>query len=580
VEDFASLHVEDVGCGTDVPASLKQSARLVRLWASLPSWSVELGKLSSAAIDPTNSVEAHGGSGSAAEYWSAVEGSFEKIRNMTEALPQQDDADSFAAGASLFDEVQTLQRVLSSFVKHFSDEARNRLRSAHASTGRLLEQKRRIVDDMNTQLEARDTALQKALDQCAALSSRLRAVEERCAIAENLAADTAAHLSRTQEALEQVEASAAAMASSSSQQVAATPDEMLSASIASLPDLKAGSQQSLNGLAELVSALRAELDDAEQQRVAAEIAKGESEKQVQSLQIRYEEDCQTFRAAATGTRANLMASSSLSKWPLLESGSTITKAVQPADLLEELQGVARDSAYQRAIAMEDVLRSELQEARGELEQRWDEERQKQAEEDAAAAADVAATQERLSQMHAGAFFEKVSFKRSLKQRRYVRLTFDCRRIEWGQNQRGPMSIMPVDAILRVDFGDTSRAFRCFEFGRQDRPKPGRCFSICTPSRTLDLIAPSDHEVEVWVLGLNEVIPYHMERQRFTAQEFLLRRTILRLEGPEGHSIEDADCGSNGTSNFTSVADGSESGRSNNVGARRAMPVRWGFQFAR
>jgi len=152
-------------------------------------------------------------------------------------------------------------------------------------------------------------------------------------------------------------------------------------------------------------------------------------------------------------------------------------------------------------------------------------------------------------MHGGTWFEKVSFKRSLKQKRFMRLSFDLRRIEWAQHERGPFKVLSVDAILRVDYGDASRTFRNYEFGRKDRPAAVRCFSISTPSRSLDLIASSEREVEVWVLGLNEVVPYRMERQRFTAQDYLVRRAILRLEtsADQSQACIDEECGSNTSS---------------------------------
>merc|ERR1712194_52791 len=109
------------------------------------------------------------------------------------------------------------------------------------------------------------------------------------------------------------------------------------------------------------------------------------------------------------------------------------------------------------------------------------------------------------------------------------MSFDLNRIEWGQHPRGPFKMMPISAILRIDFGDANR------------PRASLCLSISSPSRSIDLIAQSEREVEAWVLGLNEVVPYRLERQKFTAQEFRLRRAMLRLEvgdGDEPHVMSD------------------------------------------
>merc|ERR1712054_44863 len=192
--------------------------------------------------------------------------------------------------------------------------------------------------------------------------------------------------------------------------------------------------------------------------------------------------------------------------------------------------------------------------------------------------------------HAGVLFGKVSFKRNQKQLRYVRLTFDCRRIEWSPNQRGPFKGFPVNAISRIDYGDASRAFRCFEFGRRDCPAPSLCMSICTASRSLDLIASSERDIEVWMLGLNEIVPYRLERQRFTAQEFFLRRAMLRMEvgtcsdaiaGDETVEPDGIQCEMSGSAaTGTGVLDAAQAAGSNGRGILRGMPGRWGFSAMR
>lgn len=239
---------------------------------------------------------------------------------------------------------------------------------------------------------------------------------------------------------------------------------------------------------------------------------------------------------------------------------------------------------QRAVEAEEALRRELEEVRGELDRHR--ERKDQEERATSAAADAAAVEARLGELHGGAFFEKVAFHRQQKQMRFVRLTFDLKRIEWAARERGPFKVLPVDAILRVDYGDASRTFRCFEFGRKDRPQPGFCMSISTPSRSLDLIAKSERDIEMWVLGLNEVVPYRPERQRFTAQDFWVRRAILKAEanGPDD-DVDESECTSNSTASTVSrrtasrVADtGSEISSGSRSRIRAMLPTRpaWGL----
>merc|ERR1712232_135067 len=149
--------------------------------------------------------------------------------------------------------------------------------------------------------------------------------------------------------------------------------------------------------------------------------------------------------------------------------------------------------------------------------------------------DATFDQDRISEMNGGSWFEKVGFRRQVRQRRFVRMSFDLSRIEWGTHPRGPCKVIPVADISRIDFGDASRSFRCFEFGHVNRPHPVLCLSISTAFRSLDLVARSEREVESWVLGLNAVVAYPPERQRFTAQEFLLRRAMLKLEAGDIHA---------------------------------------------
>lgn len=550
-----------------VTPSLRQSARLVRLWASLPSWSMELGRTSCEAADMQHTSDES--IVTASEHWGAVECGFEKLRGAVESL-QQHGCDKFLPDGTTFSGiVEDIQGTLGSFVRCFADESRARLQAAHASTGRLLEQKRLAADDMTAQLEARDISLQQARDECASLSSRLRAAEERSACAERLAADASASLAKSQEALQKVEASRV--------QMTANPTDDLTASVVTIPCWQESPQKG-PGLEELLSSLRTELHESEQKRDAAEVAWRDADKRLQALERKYEDDIRSLQTNAAHLSSRLGLSSS-SQLPLLRSGEL--KGSHPDDLLEELKGAATNSAYENALRVEETLRSELQEAREELERHWEDDRHRQTQQNSVAAKDVAAIEFRLGQMHAGAYFEKVSFKRGLRQTRYARLTFDCRRIEWSQNERGPFKVMPVQAILRVDFGDASRAFRCFEFGHRSRPSAGRCLSICTPSRSLDLIAPSEREVEVWVLGLNEIIPYRLERQRFTEEEFLLRRALLRLE--DGSTSQELDCQSNATSSIGGTiytADGSENGSRTNSSLRSAMSSRLGLKLRR
>lgn len=299
---------------------------------------------------------------------------------------------------------------------------------------------------------------------------------------------------------------------------------------------------------EHIQQLKGEVDLAQVQRNTAEAACKELEHKLEVSIRSHEEDAHTYHALhnAAGDRS---VASSIS--PHLTS---LTTANQPESLLQELEDVAYDSALQRAMDAERALREELQEAYDKLENMKESDAHTHEQEDTAAAAEAASVQERVSEMHGGTWFGKVAFRRQLKQQRFVRLTFDLKRIEWAQNERGPFKALCVNAILRVDFGDVSRTFRCYEFGRANRPNPARCLSISTPSRSLDLIAASERDVETWVLGLNEVIPYRLERQRVTVQDFWLRRALLRLEHGDGNAQIDHEIESVSTTSNPSRAD--------------------------
>merc|ERR1719440_134964 len=128
------------------------------------------------------------------------------------------------------------------------------------------------------------------------------------------------------------------------------------------------------------------------------------------------------------SQSPLVASSSLSNLPPFLSADAQTTDVRVEPLLEELKCVAHNS-------VENSLHRELEQARSELAWHHENEDRRQKQQDDIIAADVAGIQSRLGQMHAGNLFDKMSFKRNARQCRYVRLTFDCRRVEWAQNQR-------------------------------------------------------------------------------------------------------------------------------------------------
>mmetsp|Transcript_30277 Transcript_30277/g.66238 ORF Transcript_30277/g.66238 Transcript_30277/m.66238 type:complete len:958 (+) Transcript_30277:1-2874(+) len=525
----------DTGGGPELGTGLLgQSTRCQHVWTSLPSWSLELSRLSCTGQAPEEMVE-----GTAAEHWHAVEVVLDRL--CEGAGLGQVKSDAVAA-------LEELRSELAHFVRCFASEARARLRSAHTSTGRLLDQRRRVVDDLTEQLEARDLAMQRSLQQCADLTSRAVAAEDRAERAEKIV-----------KAVEEEFTSNLVGKDGSS---GATP--------ANLDLAGDGAAAPAGHLHTQVRILRSELESMQSQRDAARQACQAAEQRLQHAS--------TYGSALEREQMSLrslgMGEASVPGCP----GSTPAQS-----LLEELESAAGESALQRALEAEASLRLELERMRGELERRSE----AQSPEDAVVATDAAALQNRLGEMHAGARFEKVAFRHQLKQSRYVRLTFDLQRIEWGPSERGPFKVLPVGAILRVDYGDTSRTYRCYEFGKQGRPPPGRCLSISTPSRSLDLIATSERDVEVWVLGLNEVVPYRPERQRLTAQDFLLRRAILRLEGGDCGDAALDDCEGSSTSSRPSRMSAMDGARqlaamagSGSLGShnriRRMLPSRLGL----
>mmetsp|Transcript_17776 Transcript_17776/g.41232 ORF Transcript_17776/g.41232 Transcript_17776/m.41232 type:complete len:850 (-) Transcript_17776:13-2562(-) len=392
---------------------------------SLPSWSLELGRLSYESNGAVGAgvSQVHGPppcpdaahARSARDWWLAVNESFEKLctkdweraraKTRSKELPSQRGAASDTAAEEVDAWVPLLEELrtaLSMFARGFAEEARARLQAAHAATGRLLEQRRRSMDEMSTQLEA----------QSGALSAALKEIEQL-------------------RALQSTDRSKA---------------ELSEVSLAETP-----------------------------------------------------------RGRSTGSCADQANSPLLQKLP---------------------------TSSQMALEAEARLRKEQEEVRGELEQQTNESKHRFAEETSAAAAAASAVEERMGIMHGGTWFEKVPYRRQARQRRFVRLSFDLQRIEWASQIRGPVKALPVQAIVRVDYGDASGAYRCYEFAHS-RPPPTLCFSIITPSRTLDFIAKAESSVEVWVLGLNDLVPYRPERQRLTAQDFWVRRAMLRLESPIG-----------------------------------------------
>lgn len=446
-------------------------------WASLPSWSLEISRLSA-----TSSLQVHV-EGTAAEHWSSVQVALTTICSLAEGN-----------GSDCTKLLQDLRQALAHFVRCFAEEARMRLRASRVSSGRLLDQRRRTIEDMGAQLEARDADFKRVLEEHMGRASKLRVAED---------------LAHTEEAM--VAALTSELAAQAASRVDRAPREVmqeLRESYAST--LPTSNDLNTEHLAEMVDGLRDELSEALRERHDAEVGRRHIEKQLDILQNMYDEDAKTFYAKKS------------------ELTQSIGHGASLHDELDKAQATSLESAIQRARDAEEAMRREVHEVRCEISRREQEDRQKEEESALLAAAEAARAEERMTQMHGGTWFEKVAFHRQLKQVRFARLTFDLKRIEWGHRERGPMKSLAVNAIVRVDFGDASRTFRAFEFGKVSAP-PSRCFSISTPSRSLDLIAQSERDVEVWVLGLNEVVPYSPLRHRLTTQDFHLRRTILRMD---------------------------------------------------
>lgn len=539
---MADLHPERLRDIPELPESQMQNAvdaamlrgsdQPLQQWPALQSWSVDFSKMSM-DISGRKSLEAPPCTGTAAEHWASIETALEKLITASSQMP----------GANGASELKDLRLLAMAFAQSFQDEAhaqlRHRLRAAQGKLGTLLDQRKRAVEDLGVQLEAKDAAVQRAIEECTGLTARLRAATQRAEHAEQLAAASLADLERARaEAAEAAEHRAVhrqvtvPIGTSSSEPLPTPPP--IAEPVALMPGAS---------MATFAETLRRELGAAEQQRDQAEAARRESEQRLAELSRRYDEDARTFHggAAKPPPSASLSQSTAGKEW-----------AGRPDSLLEELEGAARDSMLQRAIEAEESLRRELEDVKGELERRKGEEVEVHEEKAATAASDAASVEEKLGELHGGTFFDKVAFHRSLKQLRFCRLSFDLKRIEWGPRERGPMKMMSVDAIIRVDFGDASRTFRCFEFGKGERPDPGLCMSISTPSRSLDLVAKRERDIEMWVLGLNEVVPYRPERQRFTAKDFYLRRAILKVESAKGEDDVDSECRSNSTTSTASA----------------------------
>jgi len=473
-----------VGAGQRLVGSMKSNLP----WASLPSWSMELSRLST---DPGSSAalgeeQQDGGAqlGKAADHWRAVTSSLDQLCESSNGHV----ADGISV--SLLHE---LRGELSLFVRSYAEEARARLRGVRASTARLLEQRRETIDELTGRLETRDTELQQALDDW----NHIRVERDQLHI----------DCERLRSAAEPAE------------------------SVASLESL--------------VSSLRSELATANAVRQTAE-------RQLADMNL----------AVAPVQKQGSLRSIGFAE---AESAHALSPGGEPTSSSSSTAKVP-DSALQRAVDAERKLRQELLDIRDELQRRAEVDQQAQAEK----ATDAAVIQDRLSEMHGGGWFEKVAFRTKKRQQRFLRLSFDLRRIEWGASERGAAKALPVEAILRVDFGDASRAFQAYEFNGDGRPPAHLCFSITTPSRTLDLVALSERDVEAWVLGLNEVVPYRPERQRLTTQDFLLRRAILRLEGSSSAPSADLETASGG-----SGTTGTTSNRSAMSALRSMLPSGYG-----
>jgi len=211
--------------------------------------------------------------------------------------------------------------------------------------------------------------------------------------------------------------------------------------------------------------------------------------------------------------------------------------VASAGFQEEMQRLRQ--ALSGATGANDELKQTLQTTSSRLQRRLAKEQQQKVEEDL----EAAKTGKRVEDMQHGALFEKLAFHKDRREQRFVRLSFDTKRIEWGVGAGSTKKALPVEAIVRIDYGDASRAYRCCEYLR-NRPLASRCFTIASASRTLDLIATDDLAAEAWVLGLNSLIPALPERRQLISQDFHVRSKVLQLELAPGAGVGDLETMSN------------------------------------
>jgi len=646
--------------GTASPSRLALTSKLAAGFTMelgpLPSLTLDISKLpcDTKKLAQSGVLEGHGngginGSTTAAEEWLAIQACLKRLR-----------ADIEPVHGSV---LQALQCALASFTQCFAQETKSKLQAVHTSTGRLLEQRRRAIDEMSSQLEERDEELERRASECTGLAARLQMACNRALEAERAAAHAESDLAAAKAAAlviarakdrpsarhhawasgEAVPRSRVrGMQSSASLGATATSegglDRSLGATMASEVMYDDGDddddaddteacrsgppmqvEEALRRALQEIKVLQAEADAAVVERDAAEAGRSEVQRRFDALAQAYAEDAETFKVA-TAQRQRM--SSSFRSTAAPGGGGLRPLSAAPGSLQDELEELASSAALQRAreaevnlqaeleAAREELdqrreeqllreesgaevklqaeleavreeldqrreeqllreesgaevklqaeleavreeldqrreeqllreesgaevtLQAELEAAREELEQRREEQMLREEAEDEAAAAQAAHVQDRLDEMLQGAWFEKLAFRRQVRQPRFVRLTRDFQYLEWSAKEDCDFKRMPINAVLRVDYGDASRTYRALEFGR-DAPPVSLCFSILTPSRSLDLIAQSERQVKVWMLGLNEVVPYRPERQRFTAQEFRLRRALLRLEDGEG-----------------------------------------------
>jgi len=96
--------------------------------------------------------------------------------------------------------------------------------------------------------------------------------------------------------------------------------------------------------------------------------------------------------------------------------------------------------------------------------------------------------------------------------RHVWLSSDLRTVCWGEmtpaRTKRPSGHMAVDQILVIFPGHQTRAFTHKQAGSPSRLcVPERCFSLVSPSRTLDLECTSQSECETWVLAFQFLLDH-------------------------------------------------------------------------